>query len=127
ARDGQTVLGEHFPGGSGTPAVIIVDEQSIDEVAETVLGSDGVASLAVLPADSPSGTAPVTTDGIQPVGPPGTPSPEPTVVDGQVMLQATLTDAGDSLAAEQTVRELRTAFEADAHGALVGGVTAVAL
>jgi RND superfamily putative drug exporter len=127
ARDGQAVLGEHFPAGSGTPAVIIVDEQSIDEVAETVLDSDGVASLAVLSAGSPSGTAPVTAAGIQPVGPPGTPVPEPTVVDGQVMLQATLTDAGDSLEAEQTVRELRTAFDADARGALVGGVTAVAL
>jgi RND superfamily putative drug exporter len=127
ARDGQAVLSKHFPAGSGTPAVIIVNEGSLDEVAETVLDSDGVASLAVLSADSPSGTAPVTAHGVQPVGPPGTPTPDPTVVDGRVMLQATLTDAGDSLAAEQTVRELRTAFEADAQGALVGGVTAVAL
>jgi len=52
---------------------------------------------------------------------------EPTMVDGQIMLQATLTDAKDSVETEQTVRASRTAFTADAHGALIGGVTAVAL
>lgn len=127
ARDGQAVLGEHFPGGSGTPAVIIAPQSSIDEVAGTVLEAEGVASLSVLSAESPSGTAPVTANGIQPMGSPGTPAPQPTVVDGQVMLQATLDDAGDSLAAEQTVRGLRATFAADGTEALVGGVTAVAL
>ncbi len=127
ARDGQAILGDHFPGGSGTPAVIIADQGQFDEVAAATLEADGVASVAVLSADSPSGTAPVTIDGIQPLGPPGTPAPEPTVVDGQVMLQATLDDAGDSREAEQTVESLRTTFETDGLDALVGGVTAVAL
>src|SRR5690606_25498309 len=90
ARDRQAVLGDHFPAGSGTPAVIIVDESQFDDASQVVLGTSGVASVAVLSSDSPSGTAPVTEDGIQPLGPPGTPVPEPTVVDGRVMIQATL-------------------------------------
>ena len=127
ARDGQAVLGEHFPGGSGTPAVIVTDKDDLRDVAAMILDTDRVASVAVLSADSPSGSAPVTADGIQPLGPGGTPAPAPTVVDGRVMLQATLDDAGDSLQAEQTVKTLRANFAADDVDALVGGVTAVAL
>src|SRR5690606_19628769 len=29
ARDGQVALGEHFPGGSGSPAYVVVDEDSL--------------------------------------------------------------------------------------------------
>lgn len=127
ARDGQAVLGKHFPGGSGTPAVIVSEADAMEQVASTILNTEGVASLTVLTADSPSGTAPFTADGITPVGPPGTPVPNPTVVDSQVMLQATLDDAGDSLAAEQTVKTLRAELAYGGLDALVGGVTAVAL
>ena len=52
---------------------------------------------------------------------------EPTVVDGLVMLQATSTDAPDSAAAEQTVRDLRDAVHAVDPDAIVGGVTATAV
>ncbi|WP_353809308.1 MMPL family transporter [Agromyces sp. SYSU T00194] len=127
ARDGQELLGEHFPAGSGTPAVIIGPEGDLQAMAEVALAVDGVDSVAVLAADSPSGQAPVTEDGIQPLGPPGTPVPEPDVVDGEVLLQATLTDPADSLAAEATVAELRDALDAVSTDALVGGTTATAL
>jgi len=127
ARDGQAVLGTHFPGGSGTPAVVIAPESELTEVAGLLLDTNGVASVAVLSEDSPSGTLPITEDGIQPLGPPGTPVGDPTIVDGSVMLEATLDDAGDSPEAEATVRELRSQL-ADRHpDALVGGVTAVAI
>ncbi|MCB0887578.1 MAG: MMPL family transporter, partial [Propionibacteriaceae bacterium] len=69
----------------------------------------------------------VTADGIQALGPPGTPAPEPTVVDGAVMLQATLADAPDSDAAAETVRDLRADLHADVADAILGGVTAVAV
>jgi RND superfamily putative drug exporter len=59
-------------------------------------------------------------------GPPG-PEAEPLVVDGNVQLQATLTDLADSLAAEQTVEELRVELDAVSTEALVGGTTATAL
>lgn len=127
ARDGQAVLGEHFPAGSGTPAVIIVPETQWESAVSTLVMADGVDSVTVLSADSPSGTLPVTVDGIQPLGPPGTPVGEPTVKSGNVMLQATLDYAGDSAAAEETVKTLRASLSTSSPGALVGGTTAVAL
>ncbi|MDO5737325.1 MAG: MMPL family transporter [Propionibacteriaceae bacterium] len=124
ARDGQTALAAHFPGGSGDPANVLVYQAQLQEVAEVLLASDGVSSLSVLSADSPSGSAPVTADGVQPLGPPGTPAPEPTVSDGQILLQATLTDAADTAEAESTVRALRADL---GDTAMVGGTTAVAI
>lgn len=127
ARDGQQVLGEHFPGGSGSPVYVIVPEADLQDATDVLLAQDGVDSVSVLAADSPSGTAPVTADGITAFGPPGTPAPAPTVADGDVLLQATLTNAADSDAAADTVRELRTALHEDIPGSLVGGVTATAI
>ena len=127
AREGQIALGEHFPGGSGTPAQILVDDAALQDVTDILLASDGVDSVTVTAEDSPSGSAPVTEEGIQPLGPPGTPAPEPTVIEGDVLLQATLIDAPDSAAAEATVRELRTEFAAQDVTALVGGPTAISI
>ncbi|MBZ2198258.1 MMPL family transporter [Occultella gossypii] len=123
ARDGQEALGEHFPGGSGSPALVVADAEEVESVAATILDNPGVASLAAVSADSPSGTAPVTADGVQPLAD-GTPAPALTEVDGRVMLQATLTDPPDSDAAEETVRELRESLGDDI---LIGGVTATAV
>jgi RND superfamily putative drug exporter len=125
ARDGQTALGEHFPGGSGSPVYVVVAEDSLQDAADMLLTSDGIDSVAVTAAGSPSGTASVTEDGIVAFGPPGTPAPDPNVVDGEVMLQGTLTDAADSDAAASTVRDLRTSL--DDLGARVGGVTATSV
>lgn len=125
ARDGQAALGEHFPGGSGSPAYVVVAENRLQDAADVLLASDGIDGVAVTAADSPSGTATVTEDGLTAVGPPGTPAPEPTTVDGDVLLQATLTDAADSDAAAATVRELRS--ELNDLDALVGGVTATSI
>ncbi|MRG60617.1 MMPL family transporter [Agromyces sp. CFH 90414] len=127
ARDGQDLLGEHFPAGSGTPAVIIGPEGDLQEMADLALATDGVDSVTVLSEDATAGQAPVTEDGIQAFGPPGTPAPEPTVVDGEVLLQATLSDPADSLEAEATVAELRTVLDDVGEDVLVGGSTAVAL
>lgn len=125
ARDGQVALGEHFPGGSGSPAIVVVAEEALQDAADVLLADDGIDSVAVVAADSPSGTASVTADGISAFGPPGTAAPEPTVVDGDVMLQGTLTDAADSDAAASTVRDLRVALgDLDA---MVGGVTATSV
>ncbi|HWK78190.1 MMPL family transporter [Microbacterium sp.] len=122
ARDGQVALGEHFPGGSGSPVYVVVAEESLQDAADVLLANDGIDAVAVTASDSPSGSASVTEDGIAAFGPPGTPAPEPTIVDGDVLLQGTLSAAADSDAAASTVRELRTDLT-DSH-ALVGGVTA---
>ena len=127
ARQGQIELGEHFPDGSGSPMQVIVAESSLQATADRLLDQDGIDSVTITAEDSPSGSAPVTADGIQAQGPPGTPAPEPTVVDGEVLLQATLTDAADSPAAEQTVRAVRADLAAQELDALVGGVTATSI
>ncbi|MEO7005738.1 MAG: efflux RND transporter permease subunit [Terrimesophilobacter sp.] len=127
ARDGQAALGEHYAGGSGSPAVIVGPAAQLENITSVVLKNSGVSSLAVLSKDSPSGSLPVTEAGIQPVGPPGTPAGSPTTVAGDVMLQATLSDAADSAAAEKTVRSLRTALQQVDGTVRVGGVTATAI
>ena len=127
ARDGQVVVGEHFPGGSGTPAVIIGPKGDLQAITDVLLSNDGVDSVTVLSEDSVSGSLPVTEDGVQAFGPPGTPAGEPTVRGGDVMLQATLTDVGDSAAAEETVRELREDLADVSDTVLVGGTTAIAV
>lgn len=130
ARDGQAVLAEHFPAGSGSPVYVIVPEAELAATAETLDANDGVESLAVASGDSPTGQAAVTLENGEPVfaavGPPGTAAPEPTVGAGDVLLIGTLTDAADSIAAEDTVRQVRADLD-DALGAgiaLVGGETA---
>lgn len=125
ARDGQVALGEHFPGGSGSPVYVVVEENSLQDATDALLANDGIASVSVDADDAPSGTASVDEEGIAAFGPPGTPAPEPTVVDGDVMLQGTLTDAADSDAAAETVRELRV--ELSDLNALIGGVTATSI
>jgi RND superfamily putative drug exporter len=124
ARDGQAMLDAHFPGGSGTPALIVGPESKLDAMAERILGTDAVASLAVVSKQSPSGSLPVTKHGIES----RVPGAQPTIVDGRVMLEATLDDPSESAAAEHTVRELRREVPdaADAQ-VLIGGVTATAI
>ncbi|MFK0236283.1 MMPL family transporter [Streptomyces vinaceus] len=103
----QQTLARHFPGGSGNPAVIITDAGRAAEVRAAAEGTDGVA--AVIPATAS--------------GRPGTGAP--LVVDGRVRLDATLTAAADSAAANGTVRQLRDRVHAVAGAdALVGGYTA---
>ncbi|GLF99855.1 MMPL family transporter [Streptomyces yaizuensis] len=102
----QAVLGEHFPGGSGSPAVVVARAGALEPVTTAAARVPGVAS--VLP----------TTAGGEPGGP-------PLIADGRVRLDVTLTDPADSEAAERTVTALREAVHAvpDAD-ALVGGITA---
>ena len=130
ARDGQQALGEHFPGGSGSPVMVITPESELQATADTLLAQSGIESVSVTAQDSLSGTLPVTADGIGQAGPPGMPgaaAPQPTVADGDVLLQATLSDAADSDAAGETVRDLRAALADSVPAALVGGVTATAI
>lgn len=122
ARDGQNVLAEHFPGGSGSPANIIVSEAALDRAVQAIESVDGVDSIAAISADSPSGTVPV---GASAQGlPPMFADAKPTVSNGRVLLQATLSDPADSPAAEDTVQNIRQALDDADPAALVGGETA---
>ena len=119
ARDGQDVLADHFPGGSGSPAQVIGAERDLGQLVDAITAVDGVDGVVAAAKDSPAGTVPVTGDAAG--------SGTPTVSRGDVLLEATLSDAADSDAAEQTVRDLRTAVERVDPGAIVGGVTATAV
>lgn len=125
ARDGQQALGEHFPGGSGSPAYIIVDETQAAQVADVVLNNDNFETVTVTSADSPSGSAPITADGIVPLG--SGKAPAPVVVEGQVLLQATLVEAPDSEEAQKAIRSIRQTFADENISAVVGGVTATSV
>lgn len=100
---GQEVLAEHFPAGSGSPVQIIAPQAKAEQVLATVKSVGGVASAFVGEA-------------------PGVP---PKVVDGNVLVQATLTPAADSPAAEVVVETLRDSLDTVGPGVLVGGSTAV--
>ncbi len=129
ARDGQAALAAHFPAGSGSPVYVIVPETDLGDALAILEGSDGIDGIAIASTDSPTGQAGIVTQDGEPVvsaqGPPGTVAPEPTVSAGDVMLIGTLGDAADSLAAEDTVRELRASYADAVPDALVGGSTAL--
>jgi RND superfamily putative drug exporter len=111
------VLAEHFPGGSGSPAQVIGSAAKVDELADAITSVDGVDSVVAAAKDAPSGT--VALDQAS--------GATPTVSSGDVLLEATLSDPADSDAAEQTVRDLRTAVERVDPDAIVGGATATAV
>ncbi|TFV74962.1 MMPL family transporter [Blastococcus sp. CT_GayMR19] len=103
---GQEALGRHFDAGAGSPTVIVAPEDSWPAVAEVAAATDGVAAVAPFTG-----------------GPPG-PGARPVVVDGLVRLDATLDVAPDSVAAIETVQNLRTALDDADPEAIVGGETA---
>jgi RND superfamily putative drug exporter len=103
----QATLGEHFPGGSGNPAVIIADADRADAVTAAASRTEGVASAGAVSASGRPGAG------------------EPLVVDGRVRIDATLEAAADSDAAKETVQRLRDSVHAvSGADALVGGYTA---
>ncbi|WP_167193379.1 MMPL family transporter [Brevibacterium pigmentatum] len=138
ARDGQDILAKHFPGGSGSPAQIVVAKDELNDAAKAVGRLGGVESMTVVANDSPSGTLSIGTDGeIDPprgmpngAGSGGSGQPEtpaPTEVDGNVLLEATLKSVADSDEAETAVTEIREAVHDIDREALVGGESAVDL
>jgi RND superfamily putative drug exporter len=138
ARDGQDILAEHFPGGSGSPAQILVAKDELSDAARAVGRLGEVESMTVVANDSPSGTLSIGTDGeIDPprgmpngAGSGGSGQPEtpaPTEVGGNVLLEATLKSVADSDEAETAVTEIREAVHDIDPDALVGGESAVDL
>jgi RND superfamily putative drug exporter len=106
---GGDALARHFPAGSGTPTIVIGPADKAQAIASAVQKTSGVSSVVPV-TDAARGT--------------GQPGAQPKVVDGRVQFQATLTEAADSNAAEETVRRLRTDLDAVSPDALVGGGTA---
>ncbi|HYO85457.1 MAG TPA: MMPL family transporter [Dermatophilaceae bacterium] len=103
--DGEKVLAQHFPGGTGSPAQMVVPQESAAQVADIAATTPGVQKVVV-------GQSP----GVPPV-----------VVDGKVIVQATLADPPESPAAEETILRLRDTLSQVQPTPNVGGVSATAL
>lgn len=121
SRDGQTALGQHFPGGLGSPAIIIGPTADLTRLVSAATGTPGVRSVAVVVKGHPRGTVDVTPETAART------AQVATTVDGRVALQATLDPAPDSTAAEQAVLHLRDRVRTVSPTALVGGATATVL
>jgi len=102
---GQEVLARHFPAGSGSPVQIVVARAKAAKALTQVRSVRGVATAFVGQ----------------------TPGVPPKVVDGKVLIQATLTPAADSPAAEAVVEQLRADLDRVGADVLVGGGTATNL
>ncbi|MGW1950972.1 MMPL family transporter, partial [Streptomyces sp. NPDC001940] len=103
----QATLAEHFPGGSGNPAVVIADARHEKQIVERAKATDGVADATPLTEQGRPGSGPNR------------------VVDGKIRVDVTLKDAADSDAAKATVSRMRSALhQVDGADALVGGYTA---
>ena len=113
AVSGQKVLAEHFPAGSGSPAIIIADASKVAAVMTAVQNTPHISSVVPY-VDSWQLSA------IRP-------SLGAKVVDGKIMLSATMTVGADSDAATGVVKELRQNVSRVDNSALVGGVSAIML
>ena len=106
---GQDVLLQHFPGGQDQPTQILTSESNSAAVLAAVKGVPGVASV------SPEFAGQVI---------PGQPLPPVKVVNGNVVIDATLQMPADSPAARKLVPLIRDAVHAVDKNALVGGISA---
>ena len=180
AREGQNELDEHFPGGTGSPALVITKADTYESVVKTLDGQKGVDGVSVVADGVEAGFKPLGREesrikseirtevqkkydeqlamlntqfaDLEAVaGPQVAASAKeqaiaqiPTVesivdeaypfkdavvknIDGEVLLQVTLSNPPDSSEAKQTVRQLRSAVSPVDNTALIGGPTAVQL
>ncbi|WP_433166352.1 MMPL family transporter [Kribbella sp. CA-247076] len=102
---GQEELAKHFDAGAGTPVQILTPVAQAEQVVRTASEVDGVGEASASAA-------------------PGVP---PKVVEGKVLVQATLEVAADSPEATKVVEHLRTELDQVSPDILVGGNTAINL
>ncbi|HSE72429.1 MAG TPA: MMPL family transporter [Nocardioidaceae bacterium] len=133
--DAQDILDEHFEADQSSPATLVVPEEDLSATLEVLRSHEGVAQDGVSYLPDVSGAAGGQTgaeSGGQEAspgaegGPQETPPP-PKVVDGEVIVFATLTDPADSAAATDTVRDLREDLDSVSEDIVVGGQTAIQL
>ena len=123
ARDGQKIIDQHFPGGSGTPAYVIVPANKVDAAFKLLSKDGGVASVSAVSDNSLSGTIPLGVDLTQ------GPFSFATIkeVDGDALLEVTLQDPADSNAAQSTIERIRSSLHDLDTSIRTGGTAAVQL
>ena len=107
---GLEKLGEHFPSGEGSPVEVIVKQSDIATVSESLKKIPNIAQVAPLTVKDPISQKP--TDKVL-------------VVDGKVLLYATLAVAADSKEARELIPVIRKEVKKIDSSILVGGQSAV--
>lgn len=107
---GLEKLGEHFPSGEGSPVEIVVKENDVVAATAALMSVSNVAFVEPIVAGQKI---------------PGQPIPPIKVVEGKVLLNATLKVAPDSVEARNTIPLIRSAVKEVDKDILVGGGTAV--
>jgi putative drug exporter of the RND superfamily len=113
AVDGQKALSRHYDANIATPMVVIASADKADAVIKSLKTIPGVSDASVY-------TGALTR--------PGTPAGPAKIVDGKVLINATLTaEEPDSDQATNTVMATRVTLPNVDSSVLIGGVTAIAL
>ena len=107
---GLEKLGEHFPSGEGSPVEIVINQSDLASATAALLTVGNVAFVEPVVAGQKI---------------PGQPTPPIKVVDGKILLNATLKVAPDSVEARKTIPIIREAVHKVDKDILVGGGTAV--
>lgn len=151
AREGQKVLDEHFPAGSGTSALILIPVEKQDQVVAVLDDDKGVDSVAAVATGVTAGAMPLgrseqaikdalkgeiqkkaaamqipNIDLLVEVSYPFK-NAKITVSDGNILLSVTLTDGPYTSEAEATIQRIRSEMRAIDGQVLVGGTTAVSM
>ena len=106
---GQDVLLEHFPGGQSQPTQILITESKVSEAIAALKSIEGVSSVV------PEVDGQVL---------PGQPMPAIKVINGKVVLDATLNVPADSKEGRNLVPVIRDAVHSIDSQSLVGGISA---
>ncbi len=107
---GQAKLADYFSGGQGSPTQVLVPQSKVAEATSALQAIKGVTSVV------PTLDGPVI---------PGGPVPSVKIVDGKVLLNATLIYAADSLPARKMIPGIRSAMHAIDPSIATGGTSAV--
>jgi RND superfamily putative drug exporter len=104
AVSGLDAIARHFPAGSGSPIQIIADESNASEVLNLLNQTSNINSASVYSVNN-----------------------QPVVIDGKVLINATLVSSADSVEAQQTISQLRSQLVKINSNILVGGESAIIL
>lgn len=106
---GQEALLKHFPGGQNQPTQILIKKENVAQATTALQTIAGVSSVA---------------PELEGQAIPGQPLPAVKVVNGNVVLDATLTVAADSAQGRELVPVIRAGMHALDPASLVGGLSA---
>lgn len=113
AVDGQAVIAKHYTSSIATPMVVIADANKAGEVTQKLRDIPGITDATVYSGSTTR---------------PGTPPQPAKIVDGNVLINATLTaNEPDASEAKAVVVAARQALPDIDPSVLVGGTTAVSL